>query len=336
MCITAGDLVELEEDKLKHSKGTLMLLLAAFIWGMAFAAQDIAADSVSAFTFNAARSYLAVIVLTILHSFRKIKLARQKASPVYPENRRRKLAAGLLCGLALFASVNLQQAGIGVYPPEAAASGRAGFLTTTYVVIVALFSFIRGKKMHPLTIAAAVICLAGLYLLCVTDGFTGIYLGDALMLGCALCFSLQIMLVDYFSDIDSIELGLLQFSVVAVLSTIGMLAFEKPRVSDILSAWVPIVYTGVFSSGIAYTLQIAGQHTTDPAPASIAMSMESVFAALGGWMLLGETMSGREIAGCALVFSAVLLTQLPQFLHTDPARKCCKIRKSNDNSQNNG
>ena len=296
---------------MKSYKGTAMLLLAAFIWGMAFAAQEIAAEAVSAFTFNAVRSYFAIGFLGILLALRRKGGVARKTEKPTSKTRKRALLAGLFCGLALFASVNLQQTGNALYPSGAAASGRAGFLTTTYVVIVALLSFLEGKKIRPVTIAAAFVCLAGLYLLCVTNGFSGMYAGDILMLGCALCFSVQIMLVDHFSDIDSTLLSLLQFSTVAIFSTAGMLLLEKPRLADILTVWVPIAYAGIFSSGVAYTLQIAGQRTTEPAPASIAMSMESVFAALGGWVLLGETMSGREIIGCALVFLAVLMAQLP-------------------------
>ena len=215
----------------------------------------------------------------------------------------------------LFAADNCQQAGISSYPPEAAASGRAGFLTAVYVVIVALLARFMGRKLHPAVVAAVFVCLAGMYLLCVPldQGFSGVYLGDVIMLVGALFYSLHILAVGRFALEDALWLSAIQFCTSAARSSACALAVEGATPLDALPALLPILYVGIFSTGLGYTLQNIGQRTVDEAPAAILMSLESVFAALGGWALLGESMSGAELAGCALVFAAVLLAQLPQF-----------------------
>ena len=233
-------------------------------------------------------------------------VARLLANPV---------VISVICGIVLFAADNCQQAGISSYPPEAAASGRAGFLTAVYVVIVALLARFMGRKLHPAVVAAVFVCLAGMYLLCVPldQGFSGVYLGDVIMLAGALFYSLHILAVGRFALEDALWLSAIQFCTSAALSSACALAVEGATPLDALPALLPILYVGIFSTGLGYTLQNIGQRTVDEAPAAILMSLESVFAALGGWALLGESMSGAELAGCALVFAAVLLAQLPQF-----------------------
>ena len=220
-----------------------------------------------------------------------------------------------MCGLVLFVADNCQQAGISSYPPEAAASGRAGFLTATYVVMVALLARFMGRKLHPAVVAAVLVCLAGMYLLCVPldEGFSGVYLGDVIMLVGALFYSFHILAVGRFALEDALWLSCAQFLTSALLSALCAGAVEGATPIDALPAILPILYVGIFSTGLGYTLQNIGQRSVDEAPAAILMSLESVFAALGGWMLLGERLTGVELAGCALVFVAVLLAQLPLF-----------------------
>ncbi|MEA4893413.1 MAG: DMT family transporter [Peptococcaceae bacterium] len=295
------------------TKGTLMLLLAALIWGMAFVAQSLAANNIGPFTFNAARSLVAALFLFVLIEVRK---AFKKTLPEKPEktDSREVIIGGLLCGVALFSAVNFQQFGISAYPDGAASSGRAGFLTASYVVMVALCARISGKKLHPIVLFSAAGCIAGMYMLCLSGGFSVIYLGDILVLVSAVFFTAYILIIDHFSKLDSVKISFIQFLVCGMLSLIAMLIVEKPAMGVLLAAWLPILYTGILSSGVGYTLQIAGQKYTEPAVASIVMSLESVFAALAGWIILDERLSGGELIGCGLVFLAVILAQVPEFI----------------------
>lgn len=297
-------------------KGTLMLLAAAFIWGTAFVAQTSASGSVASFTFNCMRSLVAVIFL-LLFIGAKSAVAKEKKNKAGSEEKRKLLLGGAACGAVLFVASNLQQFGIEIYPEGVAASGRAGFITATYVVMVALCSTFSGKKLHPLVVAAVFGCIAGMYLLCLSNGFSGIYLGDVMVFLCAICFTAYIMVVDRFSYLDSLKMSCIQFAVCAILSMIGMFIFDKPDFSVVLKAWLPICYAGVLSSGVAYTLQMAGQKYAEPAVASIVMSLESVFAALAGWAVLNEMLSTREFFGCVLVFAAVILAQVPEFIKAE-------------------
>ena len=298
---------------MKKARGTLPLLLTAMIWGLAFVAQTSAAGNIGSFSFNAARSIIAAICLLVLNSFRKIS-GKSSTAPAPAIDRHRLLRGGLLCGAALCLASNFQQFGIAAYPEGVAASGRAGFLTATYVVMTALCAVVAGKKPHPLVLAGGVLCIGGMYLLCAPKGMSGLYLGDVLELICAVCFTAQILLVSKYADLDGVSLSCVQFAVCGALSLIGALIFEDTRLSDLADAWMPVIYAGVFSSGIGYTLQIIGQKYAEPAVASIIMSLESVFAALAGWLILHERLGGQELLGCALVFIAVLLAQTPELL----------------------
>ncbi len=287
-----------------------MLLLAALIWGMAFAAQTSASDEIGAFTFNASRSIIAAFFLLAVSRFRNFF----KKTPIVKPKKayfKHMLFGGAICGIILFFAVNFQQFGIAAYPEEAAASGRAGFLTATYVIMVALCTWISGKKLHPNVLIATVVCIIGMSMLCLSDGFYGIYLGDILVLVSAAFFTAYILIIDHFSNLDSINMSCIQFFVCGTLSLIAMFIFEKPNTDALLAAWLPILYTGIFSSGVGYTLQIVGQKYTQPATASIIMSLESVFAALAGWFILKECLNESELIGCALVFFAVILAQIP-------------------------
>lgn len=292
-------------------KGSLMLLLATFFWGTTFVAQTSAAEFIPTFTFNAMRSYVGATFLGILLILKRCYRTKNLADTVNSANHKHLFLAGILCGVILFAAMYFQQGGIANYPEGVASSGRAGFLTATYVILVAICSRFLGKKMNRFVYASVVVCLFGMYLLCLSGGFSGIYFGDIMEMICAICFTVHILVVDHFSDCDSISLCCIQFLTVAVLSTISMVLFDTVDTALLIEAVGPILYAGILSSGIAYTLQIEGQKYSEPAVASVIMSLESVFAALGGWMLLNETLSVRETLGCALVFIAVLLAQIP-------------------------
>lgn len=301
------------------ARGSVLLLGAAVVWGMAFAFQTQASSSIGPFSFVAAKSTMAALALGVVVLVRSRlskpdRAARAAASAVLGGSRRTLLLAGLACGVALFAADNLQQAGITAYPADAAASGRSGFLTATYVVMIALVSPFVGKKVHPIVFAAAGVCLVGMYLLCLSGGLEGFYAGDAICLVGAVFYTVHLLVIDRYARLDPVKLTLLQFAVSAVLSAAAALIFEHPSLDAYLQAAVPILYVGVISGGVGYTLQTMGQRYADPAVAAIVMSLESVFAAVGGWVLLGEVLSGRELAGCALMFAAVLLAQVPDLL----------------------
>lgn len=325
--------------------GALCLFAAALVWGMSFPAQTAASEVVGPFTFIAGKSSVACLFMLALIALRKATRRRPsdgsaEGAPSEPDalgaaarrraaegcaahparaflaSHRRVIVGGILCGLVLFVADNCQQAGISAYPPDAAASGRAGFLTATYVVIVALLARFMGKRIHPVVVIAVLVCLAGMYLLCVPpgEGFGGVYLGDVIMLAGALFYALHIVAVGRFALEDALWLSCAQFFTSAALSSVCALALEGAAPLDALPAVLPILYVGIFSTGLGYTLQNIGQRTVAEAPAAILMSLESVFAALGGWVLLGERLSGSELFGCALVFAAVLLAQLPQLV----------------------
>lgn len=235
----------------------------------------------------------------------------------YP--RRTLLVGGFLCGIVLCASSFLQQSGISAYPDGAAASGRSGFVTATYMIMVAVFAMFMGKKAHPVVFGAVVVAMVGMYLLCVPNGFENVYWGDVLVLICAVGYALHIIVIDRFTQVDGVRLSRVQLIVAGSISLVGALLFENPEPAHIFAAIVPILYAGILSDGVAFTLQIIAQQTTDPTVASIIMSLESVFAALGGWVILGESLGVVELAGCSLVFLAVLMAQVPDWMEN--ARK---------------
>lgn len=313
---------------MSSTKGTLFLLGAALVWGLAFPAQSVASSSVAPFTFIAAKSsvaavFLGCILLTRLPRHTSEERHRQE-TVIGPRSytTRRILIGGILCGLALCIADNFQQAGITAYPSDAAAAGRAGFLTATYVVMVALISLFTKKKPHPATLVAAGVCLLGMYFLCVSNGINNIYVGDILILGSALGYTAHILVVDRYAALDGVKISCVQFITSAILSLCCAFLFEHPTLDQLSTALLPILYVGAISSGIGYTFQNLGQKSVAPSIAAIVMSLESVFAALGGWILLGELLTSRELLGCVLVFAAVLLAQAPTlFSHKDAAEK---------------
>ena len=310
---------------MKNLKGTLILLLTAMIWGIAFVAQDAAAGNIGSFTFNGTRAVLAAVFLLVVI----IVKDGSKKQKIIPEKTEAKkiLKAGIICGVFLSIAVNLQQLGIAAYPDGVAVSGRSGFLTATYVVMVAVVSLFFGKKLNVSLVVAVVGCMAGLYLLCLSGGLSGIYTGDILIFCCAIAFTCHIIAADRFSSLDTVKVSFIQFVVVSVLSFIPAVIFEKIEWQSLVSAWLPIVYAGVCSSGIGYTLQMIGQKYAEPAVASIVTSFESVFAALAGWVILGQSLSGKELLGCALMFVAIIAAQIPDVISEVKKRKSVDINK---------
>ena len=301
---------------MNNIKGSLILLLAAFIWGTAFVAQTSGAGAVGTFTFNAARSIVGALFLAVVIVIKNVLDKRNNSGKVInTENNSRlqtwPLGAGIICGIVLFAAMTFQKYGISVYPQGVAASGRSGFITATYVVMVSVVSVFMGKKMHWIIGVSVTGCVAGMYLLCMSGGVSGIYLGDVLVFMGAICFTIHILVIDKFSSADSMKMSCIQFIVIAIISTFAMIFKENVTFAGIKAALVPILYAGVFSSGIAYTLQMVGQKYAQPSVASIVMSLESVFAVLAGWIVLGELLKPKEIMGCVLVFTAVILAQIP-------------------------
>ena len=293
-----------------QTKHSLMLMLCAFIWGTAFVAQS-AGSGMGAYSFLAGRSWLAVIVL--LPTVRAFDAVHRKqgvpfSGPATNAERKTLLIAGLICGTLLFAASAAQQIGITINPSTA----KAGFLTAMYVVLVPVFGLFLGRRGNVQLWLSMVISVGGLYLLCMKNGFGGIESSDWILLSCAVLFSFQIMAVDHFSpQMDGVRLSLVEFFVVSVESTVAALLFEQPAMAEFVTYAGPILYCGVMSSGVAYTLQILGQRDVNPAIASLIMCLESVFSALGGWLLLHQSLSMREVFGCTLIFAAVVLAQLP-------------------------
>lgn len=304
---------------MNNFKGSLILLLTAFIWGTAFVAQTSGADAIGTFTFNSFRAFVGAAFLALVIVVRNIARSRknlEKAGAGITAVGRNApvtwpVGAGVVCGIVLFAAMSFQQYGISRYPDGVAASGRAGFITATYVVMVSVAAFFMGKKQHWIIGVSVAGCIAGMYLLCMSGEISAIYIGDVFELAGAICFTCHILVIDKFSGADSIKMSCIQFLIVGIISAFVMMFTEEVTRQGIQKAFVAIIYAGVFSSGIAYTLQMIGQKYAQPAVASIVMSLESVFAALAGWIILGEILMPRELAGCILVFVSVILAQIP-------------------------
>ena len=320
---------------MKNLKGSFILFTAAFFWGTTFVAQVSGSNHIGVFTYNASRCFVGFLFLLCV-AWMKDRILSNKGERI--KDRRKKhekreliemksgenghqgqwpIKGGVLCGLILFLAMSAQQAGIALYPEDVAAAGRSGFLTAIYVVIVAVIVAIVGRRIPCLVLISVMGTVCGMYLLCMKGGFSGIYKGDILSIGCAFCFAGHILIVDKYRNTDSIKLSCIQFWVSGILSLFMCLATEQIIWKDILAAAGPILYAGILSSGVAYTLQMVGQKYAQPAVASIVMSMESVIAVVAGAVVLNEVLTGREIIGCVIVFASVILAQVPEFLKKD-------------------
>ena len=288
-------------------KNSLLLLLTATIWGVAFVAQSVGMDYVGGFTFNMARSLIGSAVLLPVIWFMGRNSSKKAEETQGSGSRKDLLWGGLACGILMCLASNFQQFGI-----KYTTVGKAGFITACYIVLVPILGLFLKKKCSPFIWLAVAMSVAGLYLLCITDGFS-IGKGDILVLICAVLFSFHILVIDYYSPkVDGVKLSCIQFLVCGILSGIPALIFEKPEMCAVLTAWQPILYAGVMSCGVAYTLQIIGQKNMNPTVASLILSLESCISVLAGWVILGQQLSTREIAGCVIMFAAIILAQLPQ------------------------
>lgn len=299
------------------TKNAILLILTAFIWGTAFVAQSVGMDYLGPFTFNGVRSLIGGAALLPCIWFLGVLngkdtagkyadgKAEEKAS--VPSGRKELVLGGIACGVLLFGASSLQQLGI-----QYTTAGKAGFITACYIVIVPVLGVFLGKRIGWKVWLAVATALVGLYFLCITEKFT-IGKGDVLIFVCAIVFSLHILVIDYFSPkVDGVKMSCIQFFVCGIVSLPFMFALETPKVGAMLEGWMPLLYAGVLSCGVAYTLQIIGQKNVHPAIASLILSLESCFSVLAGWIVLGERLSAKESIGCVLMFAAIILAQLPE------------------------
>ena len=291
----------------KQLQGTLMMLFAAMIWGLSFVAQSAGMEFIGPFTFQAARQALGVIVLLPFIYLRDRKNPNDPLIPRTPPQKKRLLLSGIICGTLMFALCSFQQIGLTV---EGFTVGKSGFITALYVLFTPLVAIFLGRKPHPLLAVASVTALAGLYLLCV-DGPIRLGMGEIYTLLCAFVSAFHILYLDHVvTTQDGVRLAAAQMAVSAALSLLIAIIFEHPSMQTLAACWLPIVYSGVFSCGIAFTMQILAQKLIGPTLLAITMCMESVFAAIFGWLILGEIIPLKGIIGCVLMFIGILLGQL--------------------------
>ena len=304
----------MKKNTTSTSRCSLILILTSFIWGISFVAQSEGGDALGPYTFNCIRSFIGSLFLIIIINITdRLGLTKK---PMTKEEKKPLLLGGALCGIALCIATNLQQ--IGIY--MGTSSGKAGFLTACYILLVPIFGIFFKKRCGLNVWIAVLITLAGLYLLCINGSFY-IQTSDLLIILCAICFSVQIMLVDHFSPkTDGLRLSCIQFFTVGILTMPAMCFVDISNSVSVYQwslaflssdAMIPLLYAGIFSCGIAYTLQIIGQKGVNPTVASLLMSLESVFSVLAGWIILNERLNAKEITGCVLIFIAVILAQLP-------------------------
>lgn len=284
-------------------KNSCCLLLTAFVWGVAFVAQSVGMDYMGPFSFNGGRSLLGCLVLLPLVCYRRRKAWREGVQ--LPEGKITWIG-GISCGLVLCAASLCQQIGI-----QYTTVGKAGFITALYIVIVPIMGIFLKKRVQGKVWIAAVVAAVGMYLLCMRERLV-LSRGDTWVFVCAVLFSVHILVIDYFSPkADGVEISCIQFLTAGVICSLGALILEKPTPEVFLAGIVPLAYAGIMSSGVGYTLQIVGQKNMNPTVASLILSLESVFSALAGWVILRQILSPRELLGCVLVFGAVILVQLP-------------------------
>ena len=292
--------------------GVLLLLITATVWGIAFVAQSVGMDHLNAFAFNSIRTAIGVVVLLPVLAVTRI-MSRKKnvtsngQTQMTPLFSRDLFLGGLVCGTALAIASNFQQFGI-----EQSTVGKSAFITTLYIVLVPIMGLFRKIKILPQVWISVFLAMIGLFLLCMKDESFSLGIGDIYLLLCAFFFTIQILCVEHFvKKVDGVALSILQFLVTSIISGIGMILTEIPSRTDVINAAIPLLYAGGISCGVGYTLQIIGQKHLPATVASLIMSLESVIAALAGWVILHEVLSEKELLGCGLVFVAVILTQVP-------------------------
>lgn len=294
-------------------KSTFMLFLTALIWGMAFVAQSVGMNYIEPFTFTCIRSLIGGIVLIpCIWFLRKLNAwERTEHQKITQSQKRQLMVGGICCGLALGIASNLQQYGM-----KFTTVGKAGFITALYIVLVPILGIFLKRKVGMKIWVSVILAVIGLYLLCMTGTLT-IGKGDFLVLLCAFVFTIHILVIDYFSPkvVDPVMMSCIQFFTAGILSAVPMFLFENPTLTNIFAAAAPLLYAGVLSSGVAYTLQVVAQKDADPTIASLILSLESVFSMLAGWVILHQVLTQRELLGCVLMFSAIILAQLPAKSH---------------------
>ena len=300
--------------KKKTMISSLLLFLAACIWGFAFVAQSVGMDYMGPLTFNSVRFLIGgTVLLPLIYAHGCFKGKDQPKEGTAPAGGGQEkgagaaftLKGGICCGLAICSASVFQQLGI-----QYTTVGKAGFITTLYIILVPFFGLFMHKKVPGKVWIAAAAAAAGLYLLCITEGFA-IGKGDLLVFVCAVIFSLHILVIDHFSPkTDGVVLSCIQFYTAGILCGAGALLAEQPSWGQLIQGIVPVLYAGIMSCGVAYTLQIIGQKELEPTVASLILSMESAVSVLAGWLLLGQSLTVRELAGCALVFAAVIFVQI--------------------------
>ncbi len=309
----------------KQAKSNLLLVLAALIWGTAFAAQKAGLDYMGPYTFNCLRFLIGACVLVpVIFAMRRTsKIPEDDVSEDKPK--KYTFIGGCCSGIVLFFATTLQQVAL-LYTD----AGKAGFVTALYIVLVPILSIFVGKKVTPITFLCVAIAAVGLYLLCAPASglnITDFNIGDLLLIVSAFLFATHILVIDYFSArSDGVILSCTQFSACGLIGLIPMFLLETPELHGILAGYIPLLFVGVLSCAVAYTLQIIAQKHTEPTTASLIMSTEAVFAVLAGILLLNEILSIRELIGCIVMFAAITLAQIPdptsiRITHADQAAK---------------
>ena len=298
---------------MKKIRNALFLLCAALFWGVAFVAQDVGGEIVEPFTFTSSRYLLGGITLLVL-SFITDGIKKKKYGKVERTKEERKkgikllFIGGIVCGAVLTVATNLQQIGLNY-----TTAGKSGFITACYIVLVPIIGLFFRKKCPFFVWIAVAMTLVGLYFLCLSDGFDGFNKGDLITLGCSVAFAGHILSISYFvSRVDGIKLTCVQCFVCSIVSAVPMLLFETPTFAALAEAWLPLLYTGIFSAGLAYMFQSLGQKDLNPTLASIIMSSESVISVIAAWLILHQTLTIKEIIGCIIIFVAIILAQLPE------------------------
>ena len=291
----------------RQLRGNILFMITALVWGVSFVSQSVGVDMVLPNTFNGVRMLLgSAVLLPVIFVNDTIK--KKNGTFVSQKSNKYLWIGGVVCGAVLCGASTIQTYGL-VYTT----AGKSAFITALYIIFVSVIGIFMGKKSGKNTVIGIITALLGMYFLCLYGNALDINKGDVLTFFCSILFSVHIICVDYFSPkADGVKLSCLQFFTCGVINSIIMFIMDKPSVSDILACTLPILYSGIMSCGVAYTLQIIGQKDTDPTIASILMSFESVFAAISGWVLLSEAMTRFEILGCVLMFVAIIIAQVPQ------------------------